>query len=107
MDMRKFTERSANALQDAQRIAKEYGNQEIGQTHLLYALVTANEGLIPQLLKKMGINLDGLQEAVQAEIARAPKVSGGEQFLSSALSDALDALYDMIAARHKTMENGK
>ena len=91
MDMRKFTERSVNALQDAQRIAKEYGNQEIGQTHLLYALVTANEGLIPQLLKKMGINLDGLQEAVQAEIARAPKVSGGEQFLSSALSDALDA----------------
>lgn len=72
-------------------MAKEYGNQEIGQTHLLYALVTANEGLIPQLLKKMGINLDGLQEAVQAEIARAPKVSGGEQFLSSALSDALDA----------------
>lgn len=67
-------------------MAKEYGNQEIGQTHLLYALVTANEGLIPQLLKKMGINLDGLQEAVQAEIARAPKVSGGEQFLSSALS---------------------
>lgn len=64
-------------------MAKEYGNQEIGQTHLLYALVTANEGLIPQLLKKMGINLDGLQEAVQAEIARAPKVSGGEQFLSS------------------------
>ena len=57
MDMRKFTEKSANALQDAQRIAKEYGNQEIGQTHLLYALITADEGLIPQLLTKMGTDL--------------------------------------------------
>ena len=90
MDMRKFTEKSANALQDAQRIAKEYGNQEIGQTHLLYALITADEGLIPQLLTKMGTDLKGLQEAVQAEIARAPKVSGGEQYIAAALADALD-----------------
>ena len=90
MDMRKFTEKSANALQDAQRIAKEYGNQEIGQTHLLYALITADEGLIPQLLTKTGTDLKGLQEAVQAEIARAPKVSGGEQYIAAALADALD-----------------
>ena len=90
MDMRKFTEKSANALQDAQRIAKEYGNQEIGQTHLLYALITADEGLIPQLLTKMGTDLKGLQEAVQAEIARAPKVSGGEQYIAAALADVLD-----------------
>ncbi len=91
MDMRKFTEKSVTALQDAQRTAKEYGNQEIGQTHLLYALITADEGLIPQLLQKMQIDLKGLREAVQAEIARAPKVSGGEQYIAPALSDALDA----------------
>ena len=91
MDMRKFTEKSVGALQDAQRTAKEYGNQEIGQTHLLYALITADEGLIPQLLQKMQIDLKGLREAVQAEIARAPKVSGGEQYIAPALSDALDA----------------
>lgn len=52
MDMRKFTEKSVTALQEAQSVAKEYGNQEIGQVHLFYALITADEGLIPQLLKK-------------------------------------------------------
>ncbi|MFR5102139.1 MAG: Clp protease N-terminal domain-containing protein, partial [Christensenellaceae bacterium] len=51
--MRKFTEKSVTALQEAQSVAKEYGNQEIGQVHLFYALITADEGLIPQLLKKM------------------------------------------------------
>lgn len=91
MDMRKFTEKSVNALQTAQSVAKEYGNQEIGQVHLLYSLVTADEGLIPQLLKKMEIDLPALQSAAQGEIARAPKVSGGEQYLSSALAEALDA----------------
>lgn len=69
MDMRKFTEKSVNALQDAQSVAKEYGNQEIGQVHLLYSLVSADEGLIPQLLKKMEIDLSALQSAAQAEIA--------------------------------------
>ena len=77
MDMRKFTEKSVTALQDAQSVAKEYGNQEIGQVHLFYALITADEGLIPQLLKKMELDLDALSSAVQSEIARCVKVSGG------------------------------
>ncbi len=91
MDMRKFTEKSVTALQDAQSVAKEYGNQEIGQVHLFYALITADEGLIPQLLKKMELDLDALSSAVQSEIARCVKVSGGEQYISSALAEALDA----------------
>ena len=91
MDMRKFTEKSVTALQEAQSVAKEYGNQEIGQVHLFYALITADEGLIPQLLKKMEIDLEGLRSAAQGEIARCVKVSGAEQYLSSALAEALDA----------------
>ena len=91
MDMRKFTEKSVTALQDAQSVAKEYGNQEIGQVHLFYALITADEGLIPQLLKKMELDLDALSSAVQSEIARCVIVSGGEQYISSALAEALDA----------------
>ena len=91
MDMRKFTEKSVTALQEAQSVAKEYGNQEIGQVHLFYALITADEGLIPQLLKKMEIELEGLRSAAQGEIARCVKVSGAEQYLSSALAEALDA----------------
>ena len=89
--MRKFTEKSVTALQEAQSVAKEYGNQEIGQVHLFYALITADEGLIPQLLKKMEIDLEGLRSAAQGEIARCVKVSGAEQYLSSALAEALDA----------------
>ena len=91
MDMRKFTEKSVTALQEAQSVAKEYGNQEIGQVHRFYALITADEGLIPQLLKKMEIDLEGLRSAAQGEIARCVKVSGAEQYLSSALAEALDA----------------
>ena len=91
MDMRKFTEKSVTALQEAQSVAKEYGNQDIGQVHLFYALITADEGLIPQLLKKMEIALEGLRSAAQGEIARCVKVSGAEQYLSSALAEALDA----------------
>ena len=91
MDMRKFTEKSVTALQEAQSVAKEYGNQEIGQVHLFSALITADEGLIPQLLKKMEIDLEGLRSAAQGEIARCVKVSGAEQYLSSALAEALDA----------------
>lgn len=59
--------------------------------HLFYALITADEGLIPQLLKKMELDLDALSSAVQSEIARCVKVSGGEQYISSALAEALDA----------------
>ena len=91
MDMRKFTERSAAALQAAQSTAQEYGNQEIGQVHLLYALVTANEGLIPRLLEKMNKNAQGIAQAALNEIERLPKVSGGERYISAALAGAIEA----------------
>ncbi|MBQ8322634.1 MAG: ATP-dependent chaperone ClpB [Clostridia bacterium] len=91
MDMRKFTEKSAAALQKAQSVAREYGNQEIGQVHLLYALVTADEGLIGQLLQKMQKDLKAIEEDALAEISRLPKVSGGEQYLSRALAQAIEA----------------
>ena len=53
MDMRKFTTNATTAVQKAQSVAREYGNQEIGQLHLLYALISADGGLIAQLLEKM------------------------------------------------------
>ena len=88
--MRKFTEKSLAALEKAQSVAREYGNQEIGQAHLLYALVTAEEGLIPELLKKMNKNEGAITAAVEAEIKRLPKVSGGEQYISRVLSLSLE-----------------
>lgn len=90
MDMRKFTEKSVAAIGKAQSLAQEYGNQEIRQEHLFYALVTADEGLIVQLLKKMNKDADKLAQATLSEIEKFPKVSGGEQYVSRALSAALE-----------------
>ncbi len=89
MDMRKFTEKSVAALQKAQSVAAEYGNQEVGQLHLVYALVTAEDGLIGQLLKKMQKDADGLAQAALEGIEKLPKVRGGEQYMSQALVAAL------------------
>ena len=91
MDMRKFTEKSVSALQAAQSIAKEYGNQEIKQAHLLYALVNDEEGLICNLFNKMGVPMSALKSNLEGEIQKFPKVSGGEQYLSAKLAEALEA----------------
>ena len=56
-------------------IAQEYGNQQIEQVHLLYALLQQENGLIPQLLTKMGLTLPSFEAAVKAELAKLPKVS--------------------------------
>ena len=90
MDMRKFTEKSVAAIEKAQSVAREYGNQEIGQTHLLYALVAEQDGLIYQLLEKMQKDVKGLKGAIEKEIAKLPKVRGGEQYVSTALASALE-----------------
>ena len=91
MDTGKFTEKSMNALQNSQSIAKEYGNQEVGQLHLLAALLSDESGLIPQLLKKMNVEPTALLSAARGEIARLPKVSGGEMYVASTLAAAFEA----------------
>ena len=90
MDMRKFTEKSASAIGGAQSIAREYGNQEVGQIHLLYALVSQKDGLIAQLLEKMGKDTETIERAVKTEIEKLPKVQGGEQYASANLARALE-----------------
>jgi ATP-dependent Clp protease ATP-binding subunit ClpB len=90
MDMRKFTEKSAAAIGGAQAIAREYGNQEVGQIHLLYALVSQKDGLIAQLLQKMGKDVVAFERACLAEIEKLPKVQGGEQYASASLARVLE-----------------
>jgi ATP-dependent Clp protease ATP-binding subunit ClpB len=90
MDMRKFTEKSALALSGASRIATEYGNQEVCALHLLYALLSDDEGLIPNLLEKCGVDGMGLRAAAEREIARLPKSSGDNRFYSRALQTVLE-----------------
>ena len=90
MDARKFTEKSMAAITAAQSLAGEYGNQEVAQAHLLYALVAQKEGLIPSLLSRMGVDVQGLEKAVKEQIEKLPKVQGGERFIGQNLSKAVE-----------------
>ena len=76
MNMNQFTQKSLAAIQGAQDIALEYGNQQIEQPHLLLALVGDGEGFIPQLLTAAGIVVPSFEAAVKAEVNKLPKVSG-------------------------------
>ncbi|MDD2495835.1 MAG: ATP-dependent chaperone ClpB [Tissierellia bacterium] len=76
MNVQKFTQKSLEAIQDAQNIAIEHQNMQIEQEHLLYALVSQEDGLIGQLLTKMNINGDQFKSKLKNIIDRMPRVSG-------------------------------
>ena len=76
MNMNQFTQKSLAAIQGAQDLAQEYGQQQIEQQHLLLALLSDETGFIPQLLTAMGMTVPSFQAAVKAEVDKLPKVSG-------------------------------
>ena len=77
MDMGKLTEKSRQAMLNAQQLAVEYGNQEIKGIHLLKSLCTQEDGLIPSLLKRMNVNCELMLHHIDQAIGKLPKVSGG------------------------------
>ena len=90
MDLNKFTQKSIESIQQCQKIAYEYGNQEIDQEHLLYALLTMEDSLIAKLIGKMEINDQGFINQAQKLVEKRVKVSGQIQvYLSGALNQAL------------------
>ncbi len=94
MNLNKFTLKSQEALQQAQEIASNYGNQVLEPDHLLAALIQDPEGTVGPLLRKLGANLDTLKIKVNALIERLPKVSGaslGNQGMSQNLARVLEA----------------
>ena len=94
MNISKFTQKSIQAVQDLEKIAYEYGNQEIEQEHLLYALLTQEDSLILKLIEKMEINKEYFINTVKSALDAKVKVSGGElrfgQYLNKALVNAED-----------------
>ncbi|MEG1721171.1 MAG: Clp protease N-terminal domain-containing protein, partial [Pseudoflavonifractor sp.] len=95
MNAQKYTQKTMEAVQSAQAIAGEYGNQQIEQPHLLLALLSAENGLVPQLLTKMGLTLPSFQAAVKAEVERLPRVSGsgreqGKLYVAADVDKALN-----------------
>ena len=94
MNISKFTQKSVQAVQDLEKIAYEYGNQEIEEEHLLYALLTQEDSLILKLIEKMEIQKEYFIDTVKRALDARVKVSGGElrfgQYLNKALVSAED-----------------
>ena len=94
MNISKFTQKSVQAVQDLEKIAYEYGNQEIEEEHLLYALLTQEDSLILKLIEKMEIQKEYFVDTVKKSLDARVKVSGGElrfgQYLNKALVSAED-----------------
>ncbi len=86
MNFNKYTQKSLEAVQSCQSLAVEYGNQEIDQIHLLYALVNKEDSLIVKLMDKMNINTGGFVFQTEKALAGHVKVQGGQQYMSQALS---------------------
>src|SRR5438067_12795542 len=94
MQMDKLTQKSQEALQQAQRVAHGFSHQEIDGEHLLLALIGQSESLIPDLLQKLGVPGAKLQPDLEGELTRRHKVQGtssSDLFLSAALKKVLDA----------------
>lgn len=89
MNINKFTQNSLQAVQNCEKIAYDYGNQEIAQEHLLYALVTQNDSLILKLLEKMNIQGALFINRVEEALAKRPKVQGGQVFVGQDLNNVL------------------
>jgi ATP-dependent Clp protease ATP-binding subunit ClpB len=92
MQLDKLTLKSQEALQDAQRLAREHSHQEMDGEHLLLALIGQTEGLIPDLLERIGVRVARLKPDLEAELARRHKVQGGgDPYAGRDLHKALDA----------------
>ena len=89
MNIQKFTQKSMQAIQDCEKLAYEYGNQEIEQEHLLVALMRQDDGLIPKLIEKMEINKQHFMDNAERHLAKRVKVSGGQVFIGQMLNKVL------------------
>lgn len=89
MNFQKFTRKSIEAVNSAQSIAREYGNSELKQIHLFYALIKQEDGLIGGLMGKISGDIKRLETQAQAIIEHLPKVSGGDIFVSNDLANSL------------------
>ena len=89
MNIQKFTQKSMEAVEGCQKLAYEYGHQEIEQEHLLYSLLTLEDSLIYKLIEKMEINVPHFQKRVEQALEKRPKVQGGELCVGADLNKVL------------------
>ncbi len=104
MNMQKLTKKTIEAIQAAQDTAMNYGNTNVDQPHLLYALLVQENGLIPQLVKKLGKDPNVVAGSVERIIGKIPKVSGSGRDMNTVyISQSLDRLLNAAEAITKNM----
>ena len=96
MNINKFTQKSMEAVEGCQKLAYEYGNQEIEQEHLLYSLLTMEDSLILKLIEKMEINPQYFVNKVEEAISRRTKVQGGQAYVGQDLNKVLISAEDEL-----------
>ncbi len=94
MNINKFTQKSMEAVQNCEKIASDYGNQEIEQEHLLYSLLTLDDSLIAKMIEKMKIDPQTLLNRVEELIEKRPKVQGGQPYVGQYLNKVLISAED-------------
>ena len=98
MNINKFTQKSVEAVNACEKLAYDYGNQEIEQEHLLYALLTQEDSLILKLIEKMEINKEHFTENAESKLKARTKVSGGQVFVGQKLNKVLVSAEDEAKA---------
>ncbi|MBR4639227.1 MAG: ATP-dependent chaperone ClpB [Butyrivibrio sp.] len=98
MNIQKFTQKSIEAVSGCEKIAVEYGNQEIEQEHLLYALMTIEDSLISRLVEKMGVDTSSFVTRIEQGIGKRTKVQGGQPYIGAQLNKALLSAEDEAKA---------
>ena len=94
MNIQKFTQKSIQAVQGCEKLAYEYGNQEIEQEHLLYSLLTLEESLILKLIERMEIQKEHFLNRVEQALRQRVKVQGGQLFMGQYLNKVLISAED-------------
>ena len=98
MNINKFTTKSMETIQRCEKLAYDYGNQEITQEHFLYSILTIEDSLILKLIDKMGINKEAFLSQVQEMLGKLTKVSGGQGYISNDLNKVLISAEDEMKA---------
>lgn len=98
MNINKFTQNSMQAVENCEKLAYEYGNQEIEQEHLLYSLLTLEDSLILKLIEKMEINTQYFLNRVEADLNKRVKVQGGQVHVGPDLNKVLVSAEDEMKA---------
>lgn len=98
MNINKFTQKSLQAVNSLEKVAYEYGNQEVEQEHLLYTLLNQEDSLILKLIEKMNINKEEFARSLDAALNKRPKVSGGQIYIGKELNRVLVSAEDEAKA---------